>query len=115
MILVRIRDRDRGVVHDVSIEAERVVEHVIDADANPPFSEEEQSDAFRLISADPQFGKLVAREGVGIEWFSAGEHRGGRVIGARLVRIRNHRVIETITESEVELDKGVLQKKRGHQ
>lgn len=115
IIWVRIRDRDQGVVHEVSIEAEKVTEHMIDADANPPFSDEERSDACRLISTDPQLGKLMERKGVVIEWFSAGEHGGGRVIGARLVRVRDNRVIETITEAEVELDEGVLHKGRGHQ
>jgi len=113
MILVRIRDRDQRVVHDVSIQSEKVVEHVIDADANPPFSDEEQSDACRLISADSQLGKWVARKGVEIGWFSAGEHGGGRVIGARLVRVRDHRVIKVIAEAEVELDEGALHKERG--
>jgi hypothetical protein len=114
MILVRLRDRDQRVVHDVSIKSGKVVEHVIDADANPPFSDEEQSDACRLISADPRLGELMARKGVEIGWFSAGEHGGGRVIGARFVRVRNHRVIETILEAEVELDKGLLHQGRGH-
>jgi hypothetical protein len=114
MILVRIRDRDQGVVHEVSIAAKAVVQHVIDADANPPFSDEELSDAHRLISADPQLGKLVTRKGVEIGWFNAGEHGGGRMIGARLVRVRDHRVTEIIGEAEVELDEGVLHKERGH-
>jgi hypothetical protein len=114
MIWVRIRDRDHHVVHEVSLEAEKVIEHVIDADANPPFSDEERDDAYRLISKDPELGKLLARRDVGIEWFNSGEHGRGRVIGARLVRLKDHRVIEGMTEAEVELDEGVLHRKGGH-
>jgi hypothetical protein len=114
LILVRIRDRDRGVVHDMSIKSGRIIEHLIDADANPPFSAEEQSDGIRLISADPQLGKLLASKRCEIEWFSAGEHGGKRVLGARIVRVRDHRVMEIITEVEVELDEGVLHTEGGH-
>ena len=114
MVLVRIRDRDRGGVHNVSIEAEKVAEHTIDENANPPFSDEEQDEAYRLISADAKLGKLVEGRGVGIEWFSAGEHGGGRVIGARLVGVQNHRVVKIIAEAEVELDEGVLCQERRH-
>jgi hypothetical protein len=113
IIWVRIRDRNKGVVHEISIKGEKVTEHIINANANPPFSDEERSDAYRLISTDPQLGKIAKRKDVGIEWFSA-EHSEGRVIGARFVRVRNYRVIDTITEAEIELDKGLLHKERKH-
>lgn len=108
MIWVRIRDRNRGVIHEVSVEAGKVVNHVVDADANPPFSDEERDDAYRLILNDSKVGELVAGKHVGIEWFSPGAHGRGRVIGARLVRVEDHRVIDTITEVEIELDEGVV-------
>lgn len=110
MVWVRIRDRDRGLVHEISVAAGKIIEHVVNAYANPPFSDEEREDARRVISSDAVLGRLAARKGVDIEWFSPGTHtRGpGRVIGARLVRIRDHRVIETIAEAKVELDQGVL-------
>jgi hypothetical protein len=108
MIWVRIRDRDRGVVHEVSVEAGKVVKHVVDADANPPFSDEERDEAYRLISNDSKLGDLLASNDVGIEWLSPGGHGPGRQIGARLVRVEEHRVIDTITEVEIELDEGVL-------
>jgi len=116
MIWVRIRDRDQGVVHEVSIEAEKVIEHVVNKHANPPFSDEERDDAYQLISKHPKLGKLLARKNVGIEWFSAGEHGGrGRVIGARLVRVKDNLVVETLDGAEVELDEGVLHEGKGHQ
>src|SRR6185295_15688764 len=116
MIWVRIRDRDQGVIHEVSIEAEKVIEHVVNKYANPPFSDEERDDAYQLISKHPKLGKLLARKNVGIEWFSAGEHGGrGRVIGARLVRVKDNLVVETLDAAEVELDEGVLHERKRHQ
>jgi hypothetical protein len=117
MVWVRIRDRDRGVVHEISVARGRVVEHVVNEYANPPFSNEEREDARRVIANDAVLGRIAARKDVGIEWFSPGTHTRspGRVIGARLVRIQDHRVIETIAEAEVELDQGVLHERRGPQ
>jgi hypothetical protein len=117
IVWVRIRDRDRGVVHEVSVATGKVIEHVVNEYANPPFSDEEREDARRVISSDPVLGRIAARKGVDIEWFSPGTHTRtpGRVIGVRLVRIRDHRVIETIAEAEVEFDQGVLHERRVRQ
>jgi hypothetical protein len=114
LIWVRIRDRDQGVVHEVSVEAEKVIEHVIDGDANPPFSDEERDDAYRVIANDPKLGRLLARKDVGIEWFNPHVHGRGRVIAARLVRVKDYHVVERITEAEVELDEGVLHEAQDH-
>ena len=108
MILVRIRDRDQHVIHEVSIEADKVIAHVINAEANPPFSDDERHDAYRVLTNNPKLGKLLARKDVEIEWFSPHAHGRGRVIGARLVRVKDHQVTERITESEIELDAGVI-------
>ena len=115
MIWVRLRDRDQRVVHEVTIEAEKVIEHKIDANANPPFSDEERADAYELISKAPKLGKLTSSKSVGIEWFSPGGHGQSRVIGARLVHVKANRVTEVLTEAEVDLDEGILHEGRGHQ
>jgi hypothetical protein len=114
MVWVRIRDRDRGVVHEISVERGKVIEHVVNEYANPPFSDEEREDARRLISSDAVLAKVAARKDVGIEWFNPGTHTASpqRVIGARLVRIQKGSVIETIAEAEVEVDRGVLHERR---
>ena len=110
MVWVRIRDRDRGVVHEVSVAAGKIVEHIVNEYANPPFSDEEREDARRLISKDAVLGKIVARKGVEMQWFSPGTHTGGprRLIGARLVRVQHDRVIEIVAQAQVDLDAGVL-------
>jgi hypothetical protein len=114
LIWVRVRDRDQGVVHEVSFAAGKVVEHAVAGDANPPFCDEERRDAYRLIAKDPALGRLVARRGVEIEWLNPGPHGGGRTIGARVVRVRDHRIVELITEASVDLDAGVLLESGGH-
>jgi hypothetical protein len=114
MIWVRLRDRDQGATHEVSISAGKVIQHAVDANARPPFSDEERDDARQLILNNPELGKLLARKGVEIEWFNPGAHDGGRVIGARMLRVKDHRVVEQIAEAEVELDEGVLRDRRGH-
>jgi hypothetical protein len=108
MIRVRLRDRDRGVVHEIVIERNKVVRHTVDPDANPPFSDEERQDAKRVLAEAPALGKLLARHDVAIEWFNPHAHGRGRFIGARIVRVKDNRVIEEIGEAEVELDAGVL-------
>lgn len=115
MICVRVRDRDQHIVHEVTINAEKAIEHKIAPNANPPFSDEEQADARELISKDPKLGKLSSRKSVGIEWFSPGGHGQSRMIGARLVRVQANRVIEVLMEVEVDLDEGILHEGRGHQ
>src|SRR5215212_5459629 len=40
LIWVGIRDREKGVVHSVSLEGEKVTERLLDEAANPPFSDE---------------------------------------------------------------------------
>src|SRR5262245_47275998 len=118
LVWVRIRDRDRGVVHEISVGAGKIVEHRVDAYANPPFSDEEREEARRVISSDAVLGRLLSRKDVEIEWFNPGAHgdEQGRVIGARLLRTQKHRVIETMIAAQVELDKGVLlHEMRGHQ
>lgn len=117
LVWVRIRDRDRGVVHEISVARGKVIEHVVNEYANPPFSDEEREDARRVISSDAVLGRIAARKGVGVEWFSPGVHMRSpqRLIGVRLVRIQEHSVIETIAEAEVEVDQGVLHERRVRQ
>jgi hypothetical protein len=114
MIWVRLRDRDSGVVHELIVQRHTVVRHTVDPDASPPFSDEERQDAERVIAAVPALGKLVARKDVAIEWFNPHAHGRGRLIGARIVRVKGHRVVEQIAEAEVELDAGVLYKAEEH-
>ena len=109
-IWVRLRDRDGGVVHELIVQRTTVVRHTVDPDASPPFSDEERQDAERLIAEAPALGKLVARKDVAIEWFNPHAHGRGRFIGARIVRVKDNRVIEQIAEAEVELDAGLLHK-----
>jgi hypothetical protein len=111
---VRLRDRDSGVVHELIVQGNTVVRHTVDPDATPPFSDEERQDAERVIAAVPALGKLVARRDVAIEWFNPHAHGRGRLIGARIVRVKDNRVVEQIAEAEVELDAGVLYKAEEH-
>lgn len=108
LVWVRIRDRDRGVIHDVSVKDGAVVEHLIDANANPPISAEERAEALQVISNDPELNRLVNRGDIEIEWFNPGAQGEGRLLGARFVRVEDHRVVETIAHVVVELDKGAL-------
>jgi hypothetical protein len=114
MIWVRLRDRDSGVVHELIVQRNTVVRHTVDPDASPPFSDEERQDAVRVIAAVPGLGRLVARKDVAIEWFTPHAHGKGRLIGARIVRVKDHRVVEQIAEAAVELDAGVLYKAEEH-
>lgn len=114
MVWVRLRDRDRGVVHELIVQRNTVVRHTVDPDASPPFSDEERQDAERVIAEAPALGKLVARKDVAIEWVNPHAHGRGRFIGARIVRVKDNRVIEQIGEAEVELDAGVLHKAEEH-
>ena len=115
MVYVRVRDRDRGVVHDVLIEAGKLIEHVVGKDANPPFSDEERNDAFHLIANHPSLSKLVRRKNVGLLWFQPQQFAGRRVIGARLVRLKNQYVLHQIAEAKVELDKCLVLEEDGHE
>ncbi|HEX2454900.1 MAG TPA: hypothetical protein VHI99_14445 [Vicinamibacterales bacterium] len=114
MVWVRLRDRDRGEVHEIIVQRNTVVRHTVDPDASPPFSDEERQDAARVIAEAPALGKLVARKDVAIEWFNPHAHGRGRFIGARIVRVKDTRVIEQIAAAEVELDAGVLYKPEEH-
>ena len=53
IVWVRIRDRDRGLVHEISVATGEVIEHIVNEHANPPFSDEEREDARRAISCPP--------------------------------------------------------------
>lgn len=108
MVWVRLRDRDGGVVHEILVQHDAVVRHTVDPDASPPFSDEERQDAERVIAETPALAKLIARKDVGIEWFNPHAHGKGRFIGARIMRLKENRVIDQLGEAEVELDAGVL-------
>jgi hypothetical protein len=114
LVWVRLRDRDRGVVHEVIVQRDTVVRHDVDPDASPPFSDEERQDAERVIAEAPGLGRLVARKDIAIEWFNPHAHGRGRFIGARIVRVKDNRVIEHVAEVEVELDAGVLHRAEEH-
>ena len=114
MVWVRLRDRDGGVVHELIVQRNTVVRHTVDPDASPPFSDEERQDAERVIAEAPALGKLVVRKDVAIEWFNPHAHGRGRFIGARIVRVKDNRVMEQIAEAEVELDASVLHKAEEH-
>jgi hypothetical protein len=114
MVWVRLRDRDRGVVHEMIVERNTLVRHTIAPDASPPFSDEERQDATRVLAEAPPLGQLVARKDVAIEWFNPHAHGRGRFIGARIVRVKDNRVIEQIAEAEVELDAGTLHQAEEH-
>jgi hypothetical protein len=112
IVWVCIRDRDRGIVHEISVVSGKVVGHVANPHSNLPFSDEERDEARRLIRADAVVGKAAARKSTEIDWFSPAEHphSSRRVIGARLMRVQSERLIRTIGEAEIELDQGVLRK-----
>jgi hypothetical protein len=112
VIWVRVRDRDKGVVHEMFFEAGKLVEHKIDPHANPPFSDEEREEARGLILNDRALANLLSRKDVEIDWFNPGGHGGGRVIGARILRVEHHQHVEHLTDAEVELDQGVLRARR---
>jgi hypothetical protein len=114
MVWVRLRDRDGGVVHELIVQRNTVVRHTVDPDASPPFSDEERQDAERVIAEAPALGKLIARKDVAIEWFNPHAHGRGRFIGARIMRVKDNRIMEQIAEAEVELDAGVLHKAEEH-
>ena len=114
MVWVRLRDRDRGVVHEILVQHDTVVRHTVDPDASPPFSDEERQDAARVIAETPALATLMARKNVGIEWFNPHAHGKGRFIGARIMRLSENRVIEQIGEAEIELDAGVLHQTEEH-
>jgi hypothetical protein len=114
MVWVRLRDRDRGVVHEMIVERNTLVRHTVDSDASPPFSDEERQDAERVLAEAPTLANLVARKDVAIEWFNPHAHGRGRFIGARIVRVKDNRVIEQLAEGEVELDAGALHQAEGH-
>ena len=114
MVWVRLRDRDGGVVHEILVQNETVARHTVDPNASPPFSDEERQDAERVIAETPALAKLIARKDVGIEWFNPHVHGKGRVIGARIMRLKENRVIEQLGEAEVELDAGVLHQAEDH-
>jgi len=103
LVWVRIRDMDRHVVHEVSVRGGTVVEHVVDPDAFPPVSDAEREDAEQVLSAEPRLGGLLAEDDVEIQWFNPA-HGPGRPLGARLVRVRDHEVVEHVTEAVVDLD-----------
>ena len=112
VIWVRVRDREKGVVHEMFFEAGKLVEHKIDPHANPPFSEEEREEARRLILNDRALADFLNRKDVEIDWFNPGGHGGGRVIGARILRVEHHQHVEHLADAEVELDRGVLRARR---
>lgn len=107
LVWVRIRDRDRRVVHEVSVRDGSVTEHVVSEDASPSFSEAELAEGRRLLAAEPDLSRLLAESDVEIEWFNPG-HGPERALGARFVRVRDHQVIESITEAVVDLDEGTV-------
>lgn len=117
IVWVRVRDRDRGLVHEISVATGKIIEHVVNEHANPPFSDKEREDARHAISTDTVLGRLVKQKDVGIEWFSPGSHTAGRgrAIGARLVRLKNNRVIETLADTEVNLDQEAVHEPRARQ
>jgi hypothetical protein len=107
LVWVRIRDRDRRVVHEVFVEAGSVTEHVISKTASPPFSEAEHDEARRLLAEAAELARLLSRGDVGIEWFNPG-HGPERLIGARFVRVSDHQVVEPIRTAVVNLDEARL-------
>jgi hypothetical protein len=108
MVWVRLRDRDRSVVHEVIVERNTLQRHTIDPEASPPFSDEERQDARRILAAAPALRRLMTRKDIAIEWFTPHAHGSGRLIGARIMRVKDTRVIAQLAEAEIELDAGVL-------
>ena len=108
MIWVRLRDRDQGLVHEVSVAGKAVVEHRQDPNAHPAYNDEEYAEARALIAADERLGPILKRQDTEIEWFSPHVHGPGRLIGARLVRVEGFEVVAVLAQAEVELDQGVM-------
>jgi hypothetical protein len=107
MVWVRIRDRDRRLVHEVTVHEGSVIDHVESDEASPPFSDEERDEATQVLSAQSRFSQLLAEADTEIEWFSAG-HGPERLLGARLVRIDSHQVVEIVTDAIVDVDGATL-------
>jgi hypothetical protein len=107
-VWVRIRDRDRRLVHEVIVQDGRVVDHVENDTASPPFSDEEREEAIAVLSAEPGLGELLVEADIVIDWFSPGGHGPERLLGARFVRVDSHQVVELVTDAVVDVDSATL-------
>jgi hypothetical protein len=107
LVRVRIRDRDRRLVHEVTVQDGSPIDHIESEEASPPFSDEEREDGTRALSGDSRVGELLADTDVEVEWFSAGRGRD-RLLGARFVRVDGHAVVGMITTAVVDVDSATL-------
>ena len=107
-VWVRIRDRDRRLVHEVIVQDDRVVDHVESDAASPPVSDDEREEAIAVLSAEPRLGELLAEADIAIDWFSPGGHGPERLLGARLVRVDGYEVAEPVADAVVDLDTATL-------
>jgi hypothetical protein len=107
LVLVRVRDADRRVVHEISLADGVVVEHDVNEQGSPPFTDEERDAARPLLEQDSRFGDVLADPTVEVNWFNPG-HGDDRRLGARLVRVDGVRVVDVIDSAVVDLDDGAV-------
>lgn len=102
-VWVRVRERSRRAVHEVVVRDGTVVQHEVSRGSSPPFSAEELGEAARLVAGESGLRELLDQAGTELEWFSPG-HGDDRVVGVRVVRVENHRVVEDLGAAAVDLD-----------
>ena len=107
LVCVRVRDAERKVVHEVGVSEGEVVEHVVNDQGDPPFTDEERELALNLLAEDPRFRDLLNDQTVEVEWFNPG-HGHDRLLGARIVRVEGNQVIDVLDLATVDLDNNGL-------
>ena len=107
LVWVRVRDADRRVVHEITVAGDVVTEHELNEHGAPPFTDDERAAGRRLLEGDSRFGDVLADPAVEIDWFNPG-HGEDRVLGARLVRVDDNRVVDVIDSAAVDLDAGTV-------
>jgi hypothetical protein len=107
LVRVRVRDADRGVVHEITVADDGVIEHELNEHGAPPFTDDERAVGRRLLEGDSRFGDVLADPTVEIDWFNPG-HGEQRLLGARVVRVDDTRVVDVIDSAVVDLDAGTV-------
>jgi len=107
LVWVRVRDADRGVVHEITVADDVVVEHELNEHGAPPFTDDERAAGRRLLEGDSRFGDVLADPTVEIDWFNP-DHGHDRLLGARLVRVDDTRVVDVIDSAVIDLDSGAV-------
>jgi hypothetical protein len=108
-IRVLIRDRDRRVFHDVSVDRSgEIVEHLRDQGEQPPVSEEELREATDLLRGDKQLRPFLRRRGVDVEVISPAGESPDRRIALRLIQATSVGAVRELAVVELDLDVGEI-------